>query len=151
MGYILYYIDNRGGYIMRDYNKLKAAMRKYANGMRLKAILALGGRCQGTGYCPQDDAREMYVIMIDKGLAKMDKVRAYRKIVESLEPKELAIVLCKQCRESMRSEAKLVKVNKGKRKAKVIETEMVYIAGERVTRPKGYDDTPDHLIDNIND
>lgn len=136
---------------MRDYNKLKAAMRKYANGMRLKAILALGGRCNGTGYCPQDDAKEMYVIMIDKGLAKMDKVRAYRKIVESLEPRELAIVLCKQCRESMRSEAKAVKVNKGKRKVKIVETEMVYIAGEKVARPANYEDTPAHLIDASND
>jgi hypothetical protein len=124
---------------MRDYERVKVAMRKYANGIRLKAIVSLGGRCQGTGYCPEDSPDKLNIIRIDKELAKMDNIKAYRTIAESLEPNKIAKVLCNDCKISMDNASKLDRL--ASRKAtRNNKRRKVWIAGEMVDKPPSYDE-----------
>ena len=131
---------------MRNPVNVKAAKDKWAREIRLKAILALGGRCQGQGYCPEDDGDKLFIVLLNKESRKWSQQVAYRRIIDCIIDEDrgkMAKLLCRDCREMFRFNEKWVKANRIKNKGK---TRKVWIAGELVDKPISYEDIPDHLL-----
>jgi len=127
---------------MRNPASVKAAKDKWAREIRIKAILALGERCQGQGYCPEDRPDSLFIVLLTPESRKWSQHKAYRRIIDAIgdERVKIAKLLCRNCREMLRFNEEWIKANKVKR---VKKGRKVWIAGEYVDKPRGYNDEYD--------
>lgn len=137
---------------MRDRDKQNEAKRKWATKIRLEAVKALGGRCQGTGYCPEDGPDKLLIVL--KGEArKWDQQTAYKRIAWDPTCVRFASLICRGCRTTQRSNARWLKENRPKKpfvpvdKLPIEKVEIFNIGGQVVKKRAGeYDDVPEHLL-----
>lgn len=121
------------------------AMRKYANGLRLKAINSLGGECQVNG-CGEKQAFSLRVVLINKEVKKLKQLAAYRFIITCANKADIAMLVCDRCYGNIRNDNAWAKRMRLPRPLTEANGEYHWIAGQRVLRYKGFDDTPEHLL-----
>lgn len=127
---------------MTQANKLEA-MRKYANGLRIKAIETLGGECQG---CGEKEVFCLRVVLITRTAKKLKQLKAYRLIIEDINRAKWAILLCDRCYSNMRNDKAMVKQFRLPKPTSEANGEYHWIAGQRILKRKGYEGIPDHLL-----